>query len=215
MKTFNLRMAIYSLCLSTIILSCTKENESLLNNSDKLYSVTIVDKNGTPILMTKGTSTLPTGSSISGTGYYADMDLCTLSYSPASGYNSACSWNWHDNQKPEHSSGSSSNNITRDYRVTVTETKKQEPKATITLQTRKGGSYGPAITMRATGGGEKVIGSTCLVSTTAQNYIDPSGRVNTPTFDGWFIGNKIVYDKINYSFTVTGNVTYVAQWSWI
>lgn len=214
MKVSYFQVAIFCLCLSTTLLSCTKEEENLPENNDNMYSVTIVDENGNPIPSTKGSSTLPTGSTISGTGYYADRELCTLSYSPASGYTSSCSWNWHDNQKPEHSASSSSNNVTKDYRVTVRETKVPVQTATITLQTRKGGSYGPAIIMRAVGGGKKAIGSTCTISTTAQSYIDGNGKENRPTFDGWHIGNKWVSGELYYSFTVTGDVTYTAQWSW-
>lgn len=280
---------IAGLNLLFFLLSCTEnENDSKFNVDMPRHYVTLVDKYGNSMPVTKGTSTLPSGSKVSGTGYYAHGDNCTLSYFPANGYSPSCSWNWHDGTSVPTASSSSST-IRRDYKVTISETQLPKSylltlvaspipggtvsgngtkqagatvnikanannnfsfdgwysgniklssnlsysyimpsanttltakfselakKATITLETKKSGSYGPTIIMRAVGGGEKTIGTSCTISTTAQNYIDASGKINKPNFLGWFIGNKLISDQVSYMFTVTETVTYRAEWCW-
>lgn len=67
--------------------------------------------------------------------------------------------------------------------------------------------------MRASGGGEKVVGSTCTISTTAKNYIE-NGTTYTPSFEGWFLNGRIISRSESYTFTVTKSESYIAQWAW-
>lgn len=287
MKQNNCLFSILTTCMLFSFFCCTSEKEEIKVDI-KRYAVLLLDENGKLISMTKGVSTLPSGSQVLGTGYYANGDNCTLTYSPAHGYSSTCSWDWHDGTSVQ-TANSSSSTIRRDYKVTISETQLHKSylltlvaspipggtvsgngtkqagstvnikanannnfsfdgwysgniklssnlsysyimpsanttltakfselakKATITLETKKSGSYGPTIIMRAVGGGEKTIGTSCTISTTAQNYIDASGKINKPNFLGWFIGNKLISDQVSYMFTVTETVTYRAEWCW-
>lgn len=115
MKQNNLSAAfIACLYLSVFFCSCS-DTETDTPFTHDVYSVTLVDETGKSIPVTKGSSVLPTGSVIYGTGYYANGDICTLSYSPASGYSSTCQWDWHDTTKPVHSGITSNNAIPHDY----------------------------------------------------------------------------------------------------
>lgn len=91
MKQFNLWIAISGLSLTTSFLSCTKEEFSVSGKNENIHLVILVDEYGNPNPSTKG-SRLPSGSTLNGTGYYADRDGCTFSYSPTSDYNSSCTW---------------------------------------------------------------------------------------------------------------------------
>lgn len=68
--------------------------------------------------------------------------------------------------------------------------------------------------MRATGGGNKNIGSICNISTTCQSYIDTDGVAHIPTFIGWFCNGYMVSSSEYYTFTVAENASYIAKWSW-
>ena len=96
--------------------------------------------------------------------------------------------------------------------TSVVFTKKVET-VSISVSTRKGGSYGPDIVMRASGGGEKVVGSSCTISTTAKSYTE-NGTTYIPSFEGWFLNGRIISQSESYTFTVTTSQSYTAQWAW-
>ena len=99
-----------------------------------------------------------------------------------------------------------------DVNTAVTFTPKIE-KVVISTSTQKVGD-GPEIIMRATGGGNKNIGVTCNLTTTAQGYIDNTGNTVHPQFQGWWKNGVCVSMDVFYSFTVIESALFVARWSW-
>lgn len=186
MKRVNCLLVISVVCMTFSLLGCTAENEDI-NENTNLHSVVLLDESGNLILMTKGISTLPSGSTVSGTGYYANGDNCTLTYYPASGYNSTCSWDWHDGSFVQ-TAGSSSASIRRDYQVTITETLAVKRTFQITINTNGNGLW-------IAGGGTYEEGSVCLLTAKGANFsgwVDRTGGINVT-----------VSTSQNYRFTVT------------
>lgn len=136
---------------------------------------------------------------VSGTGCGKTNGTYTLTATPAAGWSS----DWTTKQVTINGA---------DVNASVTFTKKVET-VTISVGTQKGGSYGPSIIMRASGGGEKVVGSSCTISTTAKSKTE-NGTTYIPTFDGWFLNGRLVSESESYTFTVTTSQSYTAQWSW-
>lgn len=188
MKLINCLITILGIFLSFSFFCCTPENDDV-NVIVNRHTVILLDERGYLIPITKGTSTLQSGSKISGTGYYANGDNCTLLYSPASGYNSTCSWDWHDGTSVQTASSSSST-IRRDYKVTVVETLVSKRSFKITINTNGNGTW-------ISGAGTYEEGSTCMVTAKSGN------------FDGWYDrtdgGNTLVSTSRNYRFTVNEN----------
>lgn len=88
------------------------------------------------------------------------------------------------------------------------------PKATVTVTSKKGASYGPSMMIWVYGGGDIVIGESCTISTSADETT-VSGQKYQPSFDGWYQDGKTrVSINTNYTFTVTGNASFEARWSW-
>lgn len=184
MKLINYLIAIPSIFLVLLLFSCTPVNEDGFIKNVGKYAVTLVDKDGNPIPVTKGTSTLPSGSRVSGTGYYANGDNCTLSYSPASGYNSTCSWDWHDGTLVQ-TANSSSATIRRDYKVTVTEA--QNPKSyvlTLVASPTSGGSV--------SGSGTYNVGPVNIKANANWGY----------TFEGWYNGSSKLSASSSYNYSM-------------
>lgn len=101
----------------------------------------------------------------------------------------------------------------REVRESVTFTDNR-PKATITITSKKGASYGPSMMIWVYGGGDIVIGESCTISTSADETT-VSGQKYQPSFDGWYQDGKTrVSINTNYTFTVTGNASFEARWSW-
>lgn len=139
---------------------------------------------------------------VSGTGCGKVNGSYILTAHPASGWSSS----WITKQLTV--SGGNVNTSVVFTKIPVVE------KVAISLSTRKGGAYGPPIIMHASGGGEKTIGSTCTISTTAQEYTDEHGVVSYPMFEGWYQGGTVVSTSTSYTFTVAGAASYTAQWAW-
>lgn len=185
MKLVDCFLTIPGIFLVFTLFSCTSENESNMNDYAGKYTVTVVDQYGYLMPVTKAISTLPSGSKVSGTGYYASGDNCTLSYSPAFGYNSMCSWNWHDGTSIR-TAQSTSAIIRRDYTVTITET--QIPKSyALTLVAS------PSLGGRASGGGAYNAGTSVNLSANAN-----SGFI----FDGWYNGSTKLSGSPSYSYSM-------------
>ena len=195
MKQNNCLFSILTTCMLFSFFCCTSEKEEIKVDI-KRYAVLLLDENGKLISMTKGVSTLPSGSQVLGTGYYANGDNCTLTYSPAHGYSSTCSWDWHDGTSVQ-TANSSSSTIRRDYKVTVSETLVSKKNFQIIINTNGNGLW-------ISGAGTYEEGTMCIL--TAKNG----------NFDGWYEHtdgkNLLVSTSRNYRFTVTENRMLFAQY---
>lgn len=87
-------------------------------------------------------------------------------------------------------------------------------KATISLSKRQTGVNPGRMVIRTSGGGEKNIGSSCTISTSADDLNDGNGSVTPAIFQWWEDqSGRQVSNSTSYTFTVTGSASYTAVWA--
>ena len=130
------------------------------------------------------------GGTVNGGGTYQQGQSCTVTATPATGY-TFVRWTENGNQVSTNAS----------YTFTVTGNRTlvaqfQQQTYTITASTY------PILGGSVTGGGNFTYGQNCTVTATANNGY---------TFINWTENGNVVSTNANYTFTVTGNRTLVAQ----
>ena len=156
------------------------------------YLGTISVVGGTPYTITVNAS--PTsGGTVSGAGTYYSGTSCTLTATPNTGYTFT---NWKKGNTVV------STNATYTFEVmesaTYTATFTAIPQYTISV------SANPTAGGTVRGGGTFYSGTSCTLTATPNTHYD---------FTNWKMGNSVVGTNPTYTFTVTGNATYVANFT--
>ena len=153
------------------------------------YLGTITVQGGTQY--TIGATANPTaGGTVSGAGTYFENTQCTLTATPNTGYEFT---NWTKNGTQVSTNATYSFNVTSSANYVANFTAVQQYTITATANPAEGGTV--------TGSGAYNSGATCtLTATAATGY----------TFSKWTKNGTQVSTNATYSFTVTGDATYVA-----
>ncbi|MCR5588157.1 MAG: T9SS type A sorting domain-containing protein [Bacteroidales bacterium] len=132
------------------------------------------------------------GGTVTGGGAYQHGASCTVSATANNGYTFA---NWTENGNVVSTNASYTFNVTSD-RTLVANFTQQNYTITLSANPSNGGT--------ATGGGAFHYGDNCTITATAANGY---------SFSNWTENGNVVSSNANYTFTVTGNRTLVANFT--
>ena len=156
------------------------------------YLGTISVNGGTPYTITANAS--PTaGGTVSGGGTYYSGQNCTLTATPNTGYTFT---NWKKGNTVVSTNATYTFEVTESATYTATFT--AIPQYTISV------SANPTAGGTVSGGGTFYSGTSCTLTATPNTHYD---------FTNWKLGNSVVGTNPTYTFTVTGNATYVANFT--
>ena len=156
------------------------------------YLGTISVVGGTPYTITVNAS--PTsGGTVSGAGTYYSGTSCTLTATPNTGYTFT---NWKKGNTVVSTNATYTFEVTENATYTATFT--AIPQYTISV------SANPTAGGTVSGGGTFYSGTSCTLTATPNTHYD---------FTNWKMGNSVVSTNPTYTFTVTGNATYVANFT--
>ncbi len=156
------------------------------------YLGTISVVGGTPYTITVNAS--PTsGGTVSGGGTYYSGTSCTLTATPNTGYTFT---NWKKGNTVVSTNATYTFEVTESATYTATFT--AIPQYTISV------SANPTTGGTVSGGGTFYSGASCTLTATPNTHYD---------FTNWKLGNSVVSTDPTYTFTVTGNATYTANFT--
>ena len=156
------------------------------------YLGTISVVGGTPYTITVNAS--PTsGGTVSGAGTYYSGTSCTLTATPNTGYTFT---NWKKGNTVVSTDATYTFEVTESATYTATFT--AIPQYTISV------SANPTACGTVSGGGTFYSGTSCTLTATPNNHYD---------FTNWKMGNSVVSTDPTYTFTVTQNASYTANFT--
>ena len=156
------------------------------------YLGTITVNGGTPYTIT-ATASPSNGGTVSGAGTYYSGTSCTLTATPNTGYTFT---NWKKGNTVVSTNATYTFEVTESATYTATFT--AIPQYTISV------SANPTTGGTVSGGGTFYSGASCTLTATPNTHYD---------FTNWKMGNSVVSTNPTYTFTVTGNATYVANFT--
>ncbi|MBR4468441.1 MAG: T9SS type A sorting domain-containing protein [Bacteroidales bacterium] len=174
----------------------TENGNQVSTNASYTFTVTgnrtlVAQFQAQPQSYTINVSANPTnGGSVSGGGTYQQGQSCTVTATPATGYTFL---RWTENGNQVSTNASYTFTVTGN-RTLVAQFQAQSYTITVTADPTNGGTV--------TGGGSYQYGQSCTVSATPATGFD---------FVRWTRNGTQVSTNPNYTFTVTGSATYVAE----
>ena len=156
------------------------------------YLGTIAVNGGTPYTIT-ATASPSNGGTVSGAGTYYSGTSCTLTATPNTGYTFT---NWKKGNTVVSTDATYTFEVTESATYTATFT--AIPQYTISV------SANPTAGGTVSGGGTFYSGTSCTLTATPNTHYD---------FTNWKMGNSVVSTNLTYTFTVTQNASYTANFS--
>ena len=156
------------------------------------YLGTITVNGGTPYTIT-ATASPSNGGTVSGAGIYYSGMSCTLTATPNTGYTFT---NWKKGNTVVSTNATYTFEVTESATYTATFT--AIPQYTISV------SANPTAGGTVSGGGTFYSGASCTLTATPNTHYD---------FTNWKMGNNVVSTNPTYTFTVTQNASYTANFT--